>query len=469
MNHANMLCKVMNKILIFATNQNNFSEEDFALKTSFSRTRKISFLKIVSTLLSSFNSSYNIEAFNISGGVSASSLCDSRYKIKSSVFSKISTHLIKTIINEPLLNKRFKGKYRVLAVDGTTSLLPDNQSIRKSFGTGKNQHKDYPMAQVAHMVDVLNDWIIGGLIVPYKTAETEAAYNLIFNQDALQNTEGFTEIYTLDKLYGSTALFYELQKKEKYFIIPLKKVFSSIVTEFEQSSATSCLVELSLSGRAMSDLKKKKYEVSKETRLKLRLVKGIDSTGDPVTLITNIIDNQEISDDDIRGLYGLRWGVETAFDRIKNILRLAHYSGNTPEAIKQDFHRKICLYNLSILLLSVSNLSIQEKEKLEQNNASEEILENEKKRISQLPQNKQLKEQTTRQIANFVVCKDLAIMAIEEFAEHGTINIDSAQKYIKIGARYSMSNKPKRSFKRVFKAIFIRGRIVYYSNFKMNS
>ncbi len=138
-------------------------------------------------------------------------------------------------------------------MDGTTSLLPDNQSIRKSFGTGKNQHKDYPMAQVAHIVDVLNDWIIGGSIVPYKTAETEAAYNLIFNQDALQNTEAFTEIYTLDKLYGSIALFYEFQKKEKYFIIPLKKVFSNIVTEFEQSSATSCFIELPLSGRAMSD------------------------------------------------------------------------------------------------------------------------------------------------------------------------------------------------------------------------
>jgi hypothetical protein len=460
----------MNEILIFSTNRNNFLKEDFKQERSFSRLRKLSFEKVVSMLLTDFNASYNTIAFKMAGGVSASSLCESRYKLKSSIFTKINAFFTKRINQEPILNKRFKDKYRVLAVDGTTSLLPDNEVVREVFGTGSNQHKEYAMAQIVVLVDVLNDWIFESAIKKYKTAETDVAKSLIFDPTSETNKgESFSDIYVLDKLYGSTKLFFQFANEKKYFVTPLKQAFSNAVTAFEESLETSCLMTLKLSERAVTDLKKLGHDVSKKTTLELRLVKGIDMTGNPLTIATNIVDNQEVTDDEIRGLYKLRWGVETAIDRVKNILRLAHYSGHTPLAVEQDFYSKIFLYNLSLLIHTISNLSIQEKETAILNNADKELLEKENERISKLPENKRIKEQITRKIANFVVGKELAIMAIEEFMRHGKIDPEVVQKYVQIGVRYSLINKPKRSFERIFKSIFIRGRIFHYFNFKMNS
>jgi hypothetical protein len=470
MNYANMLCKVMNEILIFATNQNNFLKEDFELKRPFFKSTKLSFSKTVSMLLTGFNASYNISAFTIAGGVSASSLCEARYKLKASIFSKINAFFIQTIKNNPIFNSRFKDKYRILAVDGTTSLLPDNKLVRASFGTGSNQHKEYAMAQIVVMVDVLNDWVFGSAIKAYKTAETEVAKTLMFNQtNGTRFTKAFSDIYVLDKLYGATSLFYQFSREKKYFITPLKEAFSKLVTAFEESSETSGLVTLKLSERAVTDLKKIGHKVSKKTTIELRLVKGTDMNGLPLTIATNILDNQEITDDEIRELYSLRWGVETTIGRIKNVLRLAHYSGKTPLSIEQDFCRKIFLYNLSMLIYTICNFLIKEQESIILENASEEILKEKEKHISELPGNKRVKKQTTRKMANFVVCKELAIMAVEEFMEQGKITPEIAMKYIQIGVRYSLANKPKRSFDRVFKSIFIRGRIFHYMNFKMNT
>ena len=58
-------------------------------------------------------------------------------------------------------------------------------------------------------------------------------------------------------------------------------------------------------------------------------------------------------------LYNSRWGSETGFDTLKNKLQVAIFSGQKPEAIRQEIHATIFIQNLNSILIS----DCEEKEK----------------------------------------------------------------------------------------------------------
>ncbi|MDO5826597.1 MAG: hypothetical protein Q4Q22_09455, partial [Methanosphaera sp.] len=49
-------------------------------------------------------------------------------------------------------------------------------------------------------------------------------------------------------------------------------------------------------------------------------------------------------------LYRQRWEIEVNYDRLKNKADLENYSGKLELTIKQDFHAKILLYNITMAL-----------------------------------------------------------------------------------------------------------------------
>jgi hypothetical protein len=59
-------------------------------------------------------------------------------------------------------------------------------------------------------------------------------------------------------------------------------------------------------------------------------------------------------------LYGFRWGVETYYDRVKNIFEVERFSGRSVLSIEQDF------YNVIFLATFVSVLSKEAEEELVQ-------------------------------------------------------------------------------------------------------
>ena len=67
-------------------------------------------------------------------------------------------------------------------------------------------------------------------------------------------------------------------------------------------------------------------------------------------LATSVLDENEISNDEFKYLYGLRWGVETFFSKIKGRLGLENFTGKTVESIKQDFWSTIFISNLETIM-----------------------------------------------------------------------------------------------------------------------
>jgi len=78
-------------------------------------------------------------------------------------------------------------------------------------------------------------------------------------------------------------------------------------------------------------------------------------SGEIETLLTNLF---EISTEELPELYAKRWGIETAYGRLKNIVCLENFSGRTENAIMQDFWASI------VLMISIAVFQKEANEKI---------------------------------------------------------------------------------------------------------
>ena len=79
--------------------------------------------------------------------------------------------------------------------------------------------------------------------------------------------------------------------------------------------------------------------------VRLRMVNVCLSGGAQVIIATNL-DESEFSASDISHIYSLRWGVESAFDMLKNHLQIENFTGTKVVLIEQDIFACVYLCNL---------------------------------------------------------------------------------------------------------------------------
>ena len=80
--------------------------------------------------------------------------------------------------------------------------------------------------------------------------------------------------------------------------------------------------------------------------LTLRMVKFTLPAGGIECLITNLPTTQ-FNTQEICTLYKFRWGIETAFDTLKNKLALENFTGTKPILIERDIYSSIYICNLA--------------------------------------------------------------------------------------------------------------------------
>jgi len=74
------------------------------------------------------------------------------------------------------------------------------------------------------------------------------------------------------------------------------------------------------------------------------------STGELEVLATSLLDEQIYPTEEFHQVYGWRWNHETFYYMMKSRLDLENFSGETAEAIRQDFHSTLFLCNLESIL-----------------------------------------------------------------------------------------------------------------------
>lgn len=241
--------------------------------------------------------------------------------------------------------KKWNG-FRLLAVDGSSVVLPSTEEVRSVYGYTINQSANHgsSVARISVLYDVLNELAIKGLLHPYTVSE-ESVVLEVLQEDNLNDS-----LLLFDRGYLSYWLIHQLLERDTHFVIRAACKANNTVKNFLASEETDITIEFYPSDTSVQKLRNMGKAVSEKTSVKIRLVKILLNTGETEVLITNLYDTTLYTKKDLKQVYHLRWGIETYYGYIKDELQLGVFSGISPLCIEQDFAANIFLFNLQSII-----------------------------------------------------------------------------------------------------------------------
>ena len=318
---------------------------------SFSRNRKLTLEKIVGIIINMPKRSLSIEIndfFNLlndSKPATKGAFSLQRGKLLPVFFQVWNAWLVAYFYKHYGSDiKRWKG-FILLAVDGSSVNLVEKKDVIDYFGTKTNQFGSTPMARIVQTYDVLNDITVMSVISPSTVSEKAIITSQL---DRLYSDS----ITIFDRGFPGYEIMYLMQNQEssRHFVMRCKVDFNNEVRRFMRSKKTSIIIELTPTPLVVRELYKKGFIITKTTTIKVRMVKVKLSTGVTEVLLTNLYDEQEYTNEDLKFLYGLRWGIETSYGTQKNQLQLEQFSGHRVICIQQDFYASVFVSNLQSLI-----------------------------------------------------------------------------------------------------------------------
>jgi hypothetical protein len=273
---------------------------------------------------------------------------EARFKLKVDAFRMLFNKTAEMTADSSELIT-FKG-YRVLPIDGTTLYLEDTHALRSYYGT-EGGGDGCAAARGSLVIDVLNKGIIlDAQIDKLSCGERALAMRHL---DRLEEMGIEKPLTVFDRGYASVEMFERLS--DTAFLFRLQRSFNAAIDR------------MPLGDRMM--------EVRIRERIfLLRVVKFKLSSGEVETLVTNLPKGM-ISTADLKELYRLRWGVETAYHTMKSALQIENFSGTSQLIIEQDFFATMFLKNMvAFAKLDADELIEQNPENLYEKQVNENQL-----------------------------------------------------------------------------------------------
>lgn len=333
--------------------------------SDFTRNRKFGFEGLVYCLICLLRQNIQIELNKYIKSIDKSSRADlsnisssafvqHRKKLKPEMFYDLNAVVVNEYYNNNDENVDLYKGYRLLAIDGSAITLPVNKNTKQVYGVYNNQNKsnDVVLGRASVLYDLLNDLAIDAKLSPFKTSELDLAITHI--QHLQKN-----DIVIMDRGYPSFKIMYELKKHNADFIIRCKTSFSSITQAFFESDKKEDIVEL-FPGQKKSFLG---LVYNKKSSIKVRLVKIELSSGETEILITSLLNTEEFLYEKFEALYFKRWGIETYYDKFKNIIGVEKFSGTSSQFIQQEFNCAVYLSNMQSILTKDAQAEVEEKYK----------------------------------------------------------------------------------------------------------
>lgn len=309
---------------------------------AFTRNRRMDFASAVSFLLDMRTTTLQTRLnkfFGHNGGGDP---------ISQQAFSKLRANFdhspFETMVRE-LVKEEYSGKYElplwngyhILANDGTYLQLPRNDTLRTEFGT-RGGDGFCPFAGVSTLYDVMHGWVLDAVITHANMNEREECEKHIeFLRQELPHIAE-KSILTADRGYLSAKLLETLQASPLKF---LARCQASFLSPINNAPMGDSIVTLKRGGT-------------------VRVIKFALSTGEVETLVTNLLD---IPAQEFPALYAMRWGIETAYYRLKRELCVEKFSGKTPNTVRQDFWASIVLMNAVAVFQQAADNQVQDRQK----------------------------------------------------------------------------------------------------------
>jgi hypothetical protein len=251
--------------------------------------------------------------------------------------------------------------FRLIAVDGSKIRLPDTPEIRKAFGTVsvKNQSGidlgEQPWALASVYYDLLNEIPLDAILAHGKAYEVDVAVTQL---RALQAND----LLIGDMNYPSYRFLAELsvlrQTRGCHFLFRCSSgSFTPARELFASDKRDSLIVTLTVP----RDKRREITRLGLPHQIRLRFIRVVLDDGTVEVLVTSLVDERRYPTCLFKELYHLRWGVETLYDRLKNLLCLENFSGTTVEAVKQDFYATIFICGIEAILTEDASTMLESK------------------------------------------------------------------------------------------------------------
>lgn len=311
----------------------------------FTRDRKMPFTDVLSFFFDLRKTSLQTRLNLFSRGIH-------RQMISQQAFSKARNHfdhspfetMVRTLVCEEYSGNdeapMWNG-FHVFAVDGSYLQLPKTAELAEEFGT--RGAGDYCVsAGISVLYDVLGGWPIDPIITHTDMNEREECKrHLEFLSRHLPHVVE-RSLILLDRGYPSEDLFKTIESKGMKFLARCK---SDYCKKTQKAPIGDSIVQLG-------------------GGLLVRVHKFELSSGEIETLLTNLF---EVSDEELSGLYAKRWGIETAYDRLKNTVCLENFSGKTKNSVLQDFWASMVFMISISVFQKEANKKIEKKQKRKNN------------------------------------------------------------------------------------------------------
>jgi hypothetical protein len=336
---------------IIQTIEDEKFRSNYSLGKSFIRCRKLPFNFLIVLLMTIMNRAIQRELntfyAKIKGGdfsiheATKSALTHARKKLKAEAFIELNRVGIESFYREASYLKW--NNFRLLAVDGSTIVLPNHKTITEEFGTihvGPNADQPKHMARISILYDLLNFTVLHAEMGPYHKCERDLAY---CHLPAMKPGE---DLVIMDRGYGGFTVAFELQKKGIDYCIRSRDDWWPEVKEMLKNGETDKIVNIKKNQQFEMFPKMKLFYDELICRI---VIITLPNDGIEI-LITSLLDDKKFPYESFVALYQKRWLVEEGYKLFKSRIHLEAFSGKTAIAIKQDFFAKVFLMTTTAVL-----------------------------------------------------------------------------------------------------------------------
>ena len=330
----------------------------------YTRTRKLTFEKIISAVLAFRAGTLNHELMDFFGLEPSAATSSAFIQQRAKIFPEAFEYLFRSFTEKIDENKRYRG-YRLFAVDGSDLQIAANSRDPDSFFPGTDGKKPYSLLHINAMYDLLQAVYSDALIQKSRCSDECGALTEMVDRSAVQNG-----LLIADRGYEAYNVLAHIQEKGWCFLVRIKDGSNGISSglslpdteEYDvpfdlhitrkQTNAIKQLLRDRNHYKFLSSNTRFDYLPSSSGRheptvfynLRFRIVRFHISETVCESIITNL-DPGLFPASEIKRLYAMRWGIETSFRDLKHTLGLLHLHAKKVEFVFQEIFAKLTMYN----------------------------------------------------------------------------------------------------------------------------
>jgi hypothetical protein len=290
--------------------------------------------------------------------VTASAVSQRRAQIDPAVFRAVFS-----LFNDKCVDKDFFRGYRVFAVDGTTINLPRNPKA-PSFVCNDGIPKGVNQLHVTPLYDPLNHTYADAVIQPEpKKDEIGALITMLKRNDFGQKTliiadRGFESYNLIAHLLEKPNTDFLIRVKQKRSAmrevakLPMLELdcdisFSICTTQkdTDKQNQNYVFVQVPKKSKPGTNARYRRWDFGNYYPMRFRICRFQLDNGEFETVVTSL--PRSFTLEDIKGLYHLRWGIETSFRDLKYTLGLVNLHGKSDMFAEQEIYASLTAFNFA--------------------------------------------------------------------------------------------------------------------------